>query len=94
MAKKVQEGGCCGPSAWTSHGVPTLSLSPTGHLTLPEGPDKEEDNALRHGQLGSAQPAQLYLVPWGLRGLWEGPSGCTLGLPAPAASALLAPAVG
>lgn len=63
-------------------------LSPTGHLALPEGPDKEEDSALRHGQLGSTQPAQLYLVSWGLWGLWEGPSGWTSGLPAPAAQAL------
>lgn len=41
------------------HGAP--ALSPTGHLALPEGADKEKDCALRHGQLGSAEPAQFYL---------------------------------
>lgn len=81
------EVGCPGTSAWTSHGVPVLS--PTGHLTLPEGPDKEKDCVLRHGQLGATKPAQSYTsCPAGRWGCLEGPSGCTSGLPAPAAQAL------
>lgn len=66
-------------------------LSPTGHLTLPEGPDEEEDRALRRGQLGPTQPAQSYLVSCGaLRAVQKG----ALAAPAPPGSALLAPAVG
>lgn len=66
-------------------------LSPTGHFTLPEGPDEEEDRALRRGQLGPTQPAQSYLVSCGaLRAVQKG----ALAAPAPPGSALLAPAVG
>lgn len=55
-----------------SHGVPVLS--PTGHLTLPEGPDKEKDCVLRHGQLGATEPAQSYTsCPAGRWGCWRGP---------------------
>lgn len=48
--------GCPGTSAWISHGM--RALSPTGHLTLAEGSDKEKDCVLRRGQLGSTEPAQ------------------------------------
>lgn len=52
-------------AAPTFHDVPAFS-PPTGHLTLPEGSDKEKDRALRHGQLGSAEPGRV--LPPALRG--------------------------
>uniref|UniRef100_A0A8C4PSX9 Receptor expression-enhancing protein n=1 Tax=Equus asinus TaxID=9793 RepID=A0A8C4PSX9_EQUAS len=39
---------------------------PIGHLTLPEGSDEEKDRALRHGQLGSAEPGPV--LPRALQG--------------------------
>ena len=52
-------------AAPTFHDVPAFS-PPTGHLALPEGSDKEKDCALRHGQLGSAEPSRV--LPPALRG--------------------------
>ena len=62
----TREGGCpyC-RAAPTIHNVPAFS-PPTGHLTLPEGSDKEKDRTLRHGQLGSAEPGRV--LPPALRG--------------------------
>lgn len=68
--KGMRQVSCPGTSAQTSHGVP--ALSPTGHLTLPEGPDKEKDCAFRHGQLGKGPCPVLPHALQGSGAVWRG----------------------
>lgn len=91
--KGVREVSCPGTSAQTSHGV--SALSPTGHLTLPEGPDKEKDCAFRHGQLGQGPCPVLPHALQGAGAIWSGLLAAHRAcLPQCPGSALLAPAVG